>query len=113
QFVQVGRDATFIGGAGNDEMTIDFTTVGRNALIDAGSGDDDVTVDNSHVGKTATLLMGAGDDTLNLTNSSAKKLIARGGPGTDTFNNDIGVDHNGKFNGGAVDVQEFEFFNEE
>jgi len=112
EFVQVGRDATFIGGSGNDHMTFNFVNVGGNALIDAGSGGDTVSIDFCHTVKTATILMGAGDDTLNLSNSTSKKLIARGGSGKDTFNNDIGVDHNGRSSDGSVDVQEFEFFND-
>jgi hypothetical protein len=96
-------------GSGNDDLFAEEVTINGNATIDAGTGGDDVTIEDAIVGKTATLLMGTGDDTLNITNSTAKKFIARGGPGTDTFNNDMGIDHNGKT--GNADVQEFEFFN--
>jgi hypothetical protein len=111
--VQIGRNATLLGGAGSDNMTINFANIGGNALLDAGSGGDTVSIDFCNVGKTATLLMGSGDDTLNLSNSLAAKLIARGGSGKDTFNNDIGVTKNGRSSDGKIDVQEFEFFNVE
>jgi hypothetical protein len=106
--IAINRNATLLGGSGGDNMSLNFTNIGGNALIDAGSNADTVLIDSCHVAKTATLLMGAGDDTLTLTNSTAAKLIARGGPGFDTFNNDLGIDSNGRSSNGKVDVQEFE-----
>jgi len=103
----IGKDVTLLLGSGGDSLSLNFTNVGGNALIDAGSGDDTVSIDFCNVAKTATILMGSGDDTLNIFNSFAKKLIARGGAGTDTFNNDLGITKNGRTSN--TDVQEFEF----
>jgi hypothetical protein len=108
--IAIGRNATLLGGAGSDNMTINFANIGGNALIDAGSGGDTVSIDFCNIAKISTILMGAGDDTLHLFNSTAKKLIARGGPGTDTFDNDLGITKNGRNSNGSIDVQEFEIF---
>lgn len=95
-------------GAGNDTLFLTSSLIGRNATVDAGAGNDSVTVEDTQVAETATAVMGAGNDTLNISTSTAKKLVALGGAGKDTFNNDLGIDSNGTTD--TTNVQQFEVF---
>ncbi|RZJ47078.1 MAG: hypothetical protein EON87_02200 [Brevundimonas sp.] len=63
----VGAGSTILGGAGRDDITLEYRTGA--VTIDAGSGDDHVTLDMSQPGATVTL--GSGRDILTLTGSSA------------------------------------------
>lgn len=63
----VGAGSTILGGAGRDDITLEYRTGA--VTIDAGSGDDHVTLDMSQPGTTVTL--GSGRDILTLTGSSA------------------------------------------
>jgi hypothetical protein len=130
--LRVGRNLVLDAGTGNDEVAaanlevhndifaylgsgkdfLDFynSTVGGNAFIDAGADNDSVYIEEVDVGGKASVYMGAGNDTLSIYSSSAKSLYLRGRAGKDTFNNDIGIESNGKE--GDADVAEFEVFNE-
>jgi hypothetical protein len=54
--------------------------------------------------------MGAGNDTLNIFGSTSRRSRLFGGSGTDTFNNDAGIESNGSFED-DTEVREFERFN--
>jgi len=116
--VEVGQDAFVFLGAGNDGLSAAFTEIGRNALVDAGPGNDAVEFGDVHVDNgTASIFMGAGNDRLSFFNSSAERLLAFGGPGRDTFTNDLGIDANGSYDldgdgENDAEVREFEFFDD-
>jgi hypothetical protein len=102
-------------GSGNDLLGINDVDVDNNVVIDAGAGNDRVTVNDGQVGGTTTIVMGAGNDTLSVFLSTSRRTVLLGGSGSDTLNNDAGIDSNGSFDSdgdGENDtiVQQFEFF---
>jgi hypothetical protein len=110
-----GNDQLFLGG--DDEFT--DLLVGNNLTVVAGSGNDFVDLAHGTIGLITTFSMGQGTDELHIFESGGGSdvamLIADGGPGTDTFRNDLGVDSNGNFDEDAngvphIIVRNFEFF---
>jgi hypothetical protein len=116
--VEVGQDAFVFLGAGNDGLSAAAVEIGRNAVVDAGPGNDAVEFGDVHVDNgTASIFLGAGNDRLFFFNSSAKRLLAFGGPGRDTFLNDLGIDANGSYDldgdgENDTEVREFEIFDD-
>ena len=107
--LEVHNDIFAYLGTGNDYLNFYSSSVGGNAFIDAGADHDSVYIEDVVIGGKASVYMGAGNDLLSIYNSSAKSLYARGRAGKDTFNNDLGIESNGKT--GDADVAEFEEFN--
>lgn len=93
-------------GAGKDVLDFNGVQIGRDSNIDVGGGDDNVTINFANVVRRASFFMGAGNDKLNIFNSAAAYIFARGGIGTDTLTNNVGIPGNGRNAKG--DVQEFE-----
>jgi hypothetical protein len=114
--IVVDGSVVVVLGAGADDLFVLNASIGLNATIDAGSGNDFVNVFGSTIGLITTIAMGTGNDTLDIFESGGgsdlSRLIADGGPGKDTFNNDLGVDSNGNFDDNHIIVRNFEFFNE-
>ncbi len=108
--LQIHNDIFAYLGAGKDNLDFYNSTVGGNAFLDAGADQDSVYIEDVEIGGKASVFMGAGNDTLSIYNSSAQSLYLRGRAGKDTFNNDLGIDSNGK--DGNIDVAEFEVFND-
>ena len=110
-----GNDTLFLGG--DDEFT--DLLVGGSLIVDAGAGSDFVDLAHGTIGLITTFAMGQGNDELHIFESGggsdAATLIADGGPGTDTFRNDLGISSNGNFGKDAngvphIIVRNFEFF---
>ncbi len=111
-----GNDVLNLGDSSEDE-DLDVLT---NLIVIMGSGNDFVDLENGTIGLITNINMGAGNDELNIFGSGGGSanaiLIADGGPGRDTFNNDLGIDSNGNFaqdaNGTPHEIiRNFEFFN--
>lgn len=110
-----GNDQLFLGG---DDEFVDLIVLGS-LIVNAGSGNDFVDLANGTISLITTFSMGQGNDELHIFQSgggsAVATLIANGGPGTDTFRNQLGVNSNGNFgfDGNGVPhiiVRNFEFF---
>ncbi len=108
--LQVHNDIFAYLGSGKDNLSFYNSTVGGNAFIDAGADNDSVYIEDVEIGGNASVYMGAGNDLLSIYSSSAKSFYARGRAGKDTFNNDLGIESNGKT--AISDVAEFEVFSD-
>ncbi len=113
-YLTVTRNLTVVLGGGNYFVSANHVVVDGNAtVVGSAARDVEVVIDDSTVGGTAAIYLGRGTGILDVFGSTAGMLIADGGSGRSTFDNDLGIDSNGSFtvDGHRIIVSRFKFFN--
>jgi Ca2+-binding RTX toxin-like protein len=84
-FSTIGGAAAINSAAGNDVIDFGSSTVGLNTVIDAGSGNDTVSSTALSTRYNLFVYLGAGNDALTLNNASAFAAFLYGGTGANTL----------------------------